>query len=171
MTGILTYLHVPSFERLDLDLELLENPNIVDTETLDAICHKAVKLRHLTLRDIALTSGVPALLSHLKHLETLTIKSFQNVNQLLIALSSHNPDSSPPCPYLTTVDIPCSDDLEPDVLVNFVQQRVKSYLDDPTPGLVTYLKLRHQFHVHKLCSQLVKTHSSSILFLQVPYVT
>ena len=123
----------------------LNKPDITDTETLDAICHSLVKLRHLTLRDIALNSSVPTLLSHLKHLETLTIERFQNVNQLLIALSSHNPDSSTPCPYLKTVDISCSDNSEPDVLVDFVQQRVKSDLDDPAPGLVTCLKLRDGF--------------------------
>ena len=166
MTSILKGLHVPSLERLVLLVEECYDL----TESTDAICDTLDRLRHLTLLNISLGSGVHALLNHLKHLETITIEKLHgaNLDELFIALSSHNRDSSIPYPSLKTVDISYSVEgcMDPDVLVHFVQQRVKSDLDDPAPGLVTCLKLSfRRCYDKELCAQLVKTHSSSISFL------
>ena len=159
MTSMLECLHVPSLERLVLDVSRCYD----FTESMDAICDSLVQLRHLTLRNMDLGRRVPALLNHLKHLETLTIKKLYAADELFIALSSHNRGSSIPCPHLKTVKISLQVYMKLDVLVDFVQQRVKSDLDDPAPGLVTCLKLDRTRYVEKPCAQLVKTQSSSIL--------
>ena len=166
MTSILKCLHVPSLERLVLLVEECYDL----TESTDAIRDTLGRLRHLTLVEISLGSGVRALLNHLKHLETITIQKLYaaNSDELFIALSSRNRDSNIPCPSLKTVDISPSFKgcMETDVLVHFVQQRVKSDLDDPVPGLVTCLKLSYRAAHEEVCAQLVKTHSSSISFLE-----
>ena len=91
---------------------------------------------------------------------------FDDVDELFIALSSPSRGSSTPCLYLKTVDISYNVNLNQVVLVDFVQQRVKSDLDDPAPGLVTCLKLSDEIcSDEKLYAQLVKTRSSSIIFL------
>ena len=100
---------------------------------------------------------MPALLDHLNHLESLTIDGVNHVDKLLIVLSPHNPGSSTPCPHLETIDMSRNLYLKRDVLVDFVQQRVKSDLDDPAPGLVTCLKLSNHIRSHeKLYAQLVQ---------------
>ena len=55
--------------------------------------------------------------------------------------------------------------MKPDVLVDFIQQRVKSDLDDPAPGLVTCLKLPHYAFDETLRAPFARTHSSSIIFI------
>ena len=113
MAGILKSLHAPSLERLDLSLLDLTETR---TETLpvDAIFHQ---LRHLTLQGIGRGRwvSVALLLSHLKHLETLTIKR-SHADELFIALSS----SSTLCPYLNTIDISAYGvELKPNLLADF----------------------------------------------------
>ena len=162
MTSMLESLHVTSLERLVLGVTTSHS----FTESMEAFCDNLFQLRHLTLRNIGMGGWVHVLLSHLEHLESLTIDKLYDVDELLIALSPYNPGSSIRCPYLKTIDISFSLNLKPDVLVGFVQQRVKSDLDDPAPGLVTCLKLSDQIRSdEKLYAQLVKTHSSSIIFL------
>ena len=162
MECVLDSLRVPSLERMVLILGDARS----DINT-DAMSHTLIQLRHLTLGNMRLWGSVPPLLGYLKHLETLIIeKYFDNVDELFIALSSHNHGSSILCPCLKTLDISDVVNLSRKQLVDFVQQRVKSDLDDPAPGLVTCLKLSYRAdYIEEMCAQLVKTHSSSILFL------
>ena len=126
MISIMECIHVPSLERLVWGGE----GKILKID-VDDICDSLVQLRHLTLRHMnKLRRRVPALLlDHLKHLETLTTEFFSNADELFIALSSPSRGSSTPCPYLKTVDISFNVYVKLDVLVKFIQQRVKSDLD------------------------------------------
>ena len=178
MTHLLRYLDIPSLEHLELGDFVRSNAEQGDLNmVLDVICgDEAVKLRRLTLGDGALKgANFHAMRHHLKYLETLSIKSVDrdaSANKLFAALSPRNHDFSPLCPQLKTLELSYLE-TSMTALTDFVQQRVKSDLEDPAPGLVTCLKLSDMWidmgsrsrvwvEPEVMFAQLAKTHSSSV---------
>ena len=135
MISIMEWLHVPSLERLVWSDEGDGFAKLL----MDDICVSLVQLRHLTLQNMKLRRRrrVPASLwDH--HIS----KSLPwNLSLMPMSCSSPYPAPAvaPALHVLTSKRLTISLDMpmRPDVLVDFIQQRVKSDLDDPAPGLVT----------------------------------
>ena len=155
---------IPSLEYLDFahyygsDIDQLN-------EALDILSEKGtIRLRHLILRNTSpMRENVSPVLNHLMHLETLKL-TLQNrsVDAMLIALSPHNRDFSSACPKLKEVEL-SSVNVSVGTLIEFVERRVQSDLEESAPGLVTWLELSGIYCIDEgLCSRFAETHSSSV---------